>query len=327
MATLALSHFLVSSACIHGLQCGDSSCVWASQWCDGVEHCPAGQDEANCGIFLVLLWISPFYPGYYGLRWRSHVWKQRFVINCRKFNSFVYVTDQWGLHLDLSEWVNVSACPQWGSMAPASCYRSMGPVGGGTCALGAGVRSRAGPAAWRWATAGQRLILDYSDHSNIDRWRPPYSSIEAPISSQGNSGWPLKVDSSSWSLASTLKLPSCSSLFWRKERIGLHWLSSALQPHETASNWNACFLFSDSNSCPDDSVVTLQCTGTFKHITFVATHRRKMHRVCFSVFMLMWLFFCPQIVAEVWTPAGPQQGRGLGRSACSWLGLTIVGEQ
>lgn len=43
-------------------------------------------------------------------------------------------------------------------MAPASCYRSMGPVGGGMCALGAGVPSRAGPAAWRWATAGQWLM-------------------------------------------------------------------------------------------------------------------------------------------------------------------------
>lgn len=31
-----------------------------------------------------------------------------------------------------------------------------------------------------------------------------------------------------------------------------------------------CF-FPDSNSCPDDSVVTLQCTGTFKHVTFVTT--------------------------------------------------------
>lgn len=38
-----------SSSCVHGLQCGDGSCVWDSQWCDGVRHCPAGQDEDNCG--------------------------------------------------------------------------------------------------------------------------------------------------------------------------------------------------------------------------------------------------------------------------------------
>ncbi|XP_028429791.1 transmembrane protease serine 2-like [Perca flavescens] len=30
------------------MQCGNGSCVWESQWCDGVTDCPAGQDEANC---------------------------------------------------------------------------------------------------------------------------------------------------------------------------------------------------------------------------------------------------------------------------------------
>lgn len=31
------------------MQCGDGSCVWESQWCDGVKDCPAGQDEDTCG--------------------------------------------------------------------------------------------------------------------------------------------------------------------------------------------------------------------------------------------------------------------------------------
>lgn len=39
----------VSSPCAHGMQCGDGSCVWESQWCDGAKDCPGGQDEANCG--------------------------------------------------------------------------------------------------------------------------------------------------------------------------------------------------------------------------------------------------------------------------------------
>uniref|UniRef100_A0A3B4ARV1 Transmembrane serine protease 2 n=1 Tax=Periophthalmus magnuspinnatus TaxID=409849 RepID=A0A3B4ARV1_9GOBI len=35
-------------SCVHGLQCGDGSCVWESQWCDGVVDCRGGQDEADC---------------------------------------------------------------------------------------------------------------------------------------------------------------------------------------------------------------------------------------------------------------------------------------
>uniref|UniRef100_A0AAV2J387 Transmembrane protease serine 2-like n=1 Tax=Knipowitschia caucasica TaxID=637954 RepID=A0AAV2J387_KNICA len=40
--------YYFSSSCVHGLQCGDGSCVWESQWCDGVVDCRGGQDEAHC---------------------------------------------------------------------------------------------------------------------------------------------------------------------------------------------------------------------------------------------------------------------------------------
>ncbi|KAJ0022247.1 hypothetical protein NQD34_009737, partial [Periophthalmus magnuspinnatus] len=40
--------YYFSSSCVHGLQCGDGSCVWESQWCDGVVDCRGGQDEADC---------------------------------------------------------------------------------------------------------------------------------------------------------------------------------------------------------------------------------------------------------------------------------------
>ncbi|XP_057694579.1 transmembrane protease serine 2-like [Corythoichthys intestinalis] len=41
--------YYYSSTCMHGLPCGgNTGCVWKSQWCDGVQHCPAGQDEAYC---------------------------------------------------------------------------------------------------------------------------------------------------------------------------------------------------------------------------------------------------------------------------------------
>ncbi|GAA6218257.1 transmembrane protease serine 2-like isoform X2 [Lates japonicus] len=47
LAGILLAYYF-SSPCAHGMQCGDGSCVWESQWCDGVKDCPGGQDEANC---------------------------------------------------------------------------------------------------------------------------------------------------------------------------------------------------------------------------------------------------------------------------------------
>ncbi|XP_030008406.1 transmembrane protease serine 2-like [Sphaeramia orbicularis] len=48
LVTGVLLGYYFSSSCVHGLQCGDGSCVWESQWCDGVSDCRGGQDEANC---------------------------------------------------------------------------------------------------------------------------------------------------------------------------------------------------------------------------------------------------------------------------------------
>lgn len=45
----------VSSACVHGVRCGDGSCVGESQECDGLPHCPAGRDEADGGTSLLFL--------------------------------------------------------------------------------------------------------------------------------------------------------------------------------------------------------------------------------------------------------------------------------
>ncbi|XP_036392367.1 transmembrane protease serine 2-like [Megalops cyprinoides] len=38
----------VSSRCMFGVPCGDGRCIKASQWCDGVSNCVAGQDESQC---------------------------------------------------------------------------------------------------------------------------------------------------------------------------------------------------------------------------------------------------------------------------------------
>ncbi|XP_034404928.1 transmembrane protease serine 2-like [Cyclopterus lumpus] len=37
--------YYYSSSCA---PCGDGSCVWESQWCDGAKDCRSGQDEADC---------------------------------------------------------------------------------------------------------------------------------------------------------------------------------------------------------------------------------------------------------------------------------------
>ncbi|XP_035479065.2 transmembrane protease serine 2 isoform X2 [Scophthalmus maximus] len=47
VAGILLAYYL-SSPCARGLQCGDGSCVWEGQWCDGARDCPAGQDEDHC---------------------------------------------------------------------------------------------------------------------------------------------------------------------------------------------------------------------------------------------------------------------------------------
>lgn len=41
----------VDSKCAgSGMECGSSgTCVSAFQWCDGILHCPSGEDENQCG--------------------------------------------------------------------------------------------------------------------------------------------------------------------------------------------------------------------------------------------------------------------------------------
>ncbi|XP_029964662.1 transmembrane protease serine 2-like [Salarias fasciatus] len=48
LLTGILLAYYYSSSCVHGVQCVDGGCVWESQWCDGVTHCPSGEDEAHC---------------------------------------------------------------------------------------------------------------------------------------------------------------------------------------------------------------------------------------------------------------------------------------
>ncbi|XP_040043148.2 transmembrane protease serine 2 isoform X2 [Gasterosteus aculeatus] len=78
VAGVLLAYYL-SSSCVHGMRCADGSCVWRSQWCDGVTDCPAGRDEADC----VRLHGSGFLLQIYSTQsgtWRtvcSHGWTER----------------------------------------------------------------------------------------------------------------------------------------------------------------------------------------------------------------------------------------------------------
>ncbi|KAG7479023.1 transmembrane protease serine 2-like [Solea senegalensis] len=88
LVTGILLGYYFSSSCVHGRQCGDGSCVWEYQWCDGVMDCPAGQDEAHC----VRLRGSSFLLQMYSAEtksWKSvctHGWtEQQGKASCRTF--------------------------------------------------------------------------------------------------------------------------------------------------------------------------------------------------------------------------------------------------
>ncbi|XP_072248839.1 transmembrane protease serine 2-like [Leuresthes tenuis] len=85
LAGILLGYYY-SSPCVHGMKCGDGSCVWESQWCNGVKDCPEGQDEANCvrlhgSSFLLQIYWTPTKD------WRtvcSHGWSdQRGRASCQ----------------------------------------------------------------------------------------------------------------------------------------------------------------------------------------------------------------------------------------------------
>lgn len=49
LAAVLLWNFLESSCSMRGMECGSSNvCVSPSHWCDGVLHCPDGEDENRC---------------------------------------------------------------------------------------------------------------------------------------------------------------------------------------------------------------------------------------------------------------------------------------
>lgn len=48
---MSLLSLQVENKCsVSGIECGSSgTCVSASHWCDGILHCPSGEDENRCG--------------------------------------------------------------------------------------------------------------------------------------------------------------------------------------------------------------------------------------------------------------------------------------
>ncbi|KAM8904377.1 transmembrane protease serine 2-like [Spinachia spinachia] len=78
VAGVLLAYYL-SSPCVHGMRCADGSCVWRSQWCDGVTDCPAGRDEADCVRLHGAGFLLQIYAAQSGA-WRtvcSHGWTER----------------------------------------------------------------------------------------------------------------------------------------------------------------------------------------------------------------------------------------------------------
>ncbi|KAG8518592.1 Transmembrane protease serine 2 [Galemys pyrenaicus] len=68
VAGFLLWKYMASKCCFSGLECGSSgSCVSPSQWCDGVLHCPGGEDENRCAAQRVL------HDGALAFRLRDHV--------------------------------------------------------------------------------------------------------------------------------------------------------------------------------------------------------------------------------------------------------------
>lgn len=48
MHRLILFFILVGNCALIDHECDDGTCLWIGFWCDGVEHCDDGSDEANC---------------------------------------------------------------------------------------------------------------------------------------------------------------------------------------------------------------------------------------------------------------------------------------
>ncbi|XP_025768873.1 transmembrane protease serine 2 [Puma concolor] len=59
LAAVLLWKFMENKCLVSGIECGSSgTCVSPSHWCDGVLHCPSGEDENRCATHSVLLGVD-----------------------------------------------------------------------------------------------------------------------------------------------------------------------------------------------------------------------------------------------------------------------------
>ncbi|KAM3616105.1 uncharacterized protein V6R79_012400 [Siganus canaliculatus] len=162
--------YFYSSSCVHGTQCGDGSCVWDSQWCDGVEDCPAGQDEANCvrlhgSSFLLQIYLSQ--------SWRtvcSHGWtEQQGRTSCQHIGysrgtyfrsgrqesgsdgGFLKVTSNFRPEVSLLQQLQISDTCPGNSVVTLRCT----DCGKGVNSSGASGGQVASPGAWPWQVSLQ----------------------------------------------------------------------------------------------------------------------------------------------------------------------------